>query len=122
MNTKLRSVEISPLDNKTTNFKESVAWTDRNVVLNRRLFVKVLGAGLVVTAFRFPMLAQDDGQNGDAQNLADRWRFRLDPADSGIQERWFEQNLNQTFKLPNPCRRRELATIFRLIRRGWATS
>ena len=36
----------------------------------------------------------------DSIPLAGQWRFELDRADAGINERWFERSLDQRIKLP----------------------
>ena len=33
-------------------------------------------------------------------SLAGQWRFQLDPTDVGIQESWFDRELEQSIKLP----------------------
>lgn len=71
--------------------------------LRRRSFVKKLGAALVAIAIPFPILAQNNGRKivGDGKNnLTDRWRFRLDPANAGVQELWFEKDLDKIIKSP----------------------
>jgi beta-galactosidase/beta-glucuronidase len=37
---------------------------------------------------------------GDAVSLAGQWRFRLDRADAGVEERWFERALPDKVRLP----------------------
>src|ERR1039457_973547 len=40
------------------------------------------------------------GAQTDRITLAGKWRFQLDRAKAGIEERWFERSLPATIKLP----------------------
>ncbi len=33
-------------------------------------------------------------------NLSGEWQFQMDPEDIGVFEKWFENNLGETVKLP----------------------
>jgi hypothetical protein len=55
---------------------------------------RVLVLALVVTALQFASAAPS------TLSLAGSWRFRLDRADTGLQEKWFERTLPQKVKLP----------------------
>ncbi len=43
---------------------------------------------------------QSFGRDQNARSLAGTWRFQMDPAGTGIEDRWFERELEQTIELP----------------------
>ena len=56
---------------------------------------------IVVSAALFgPACGQATATQADRLSLAGQWRFQLDRADAGIQDRWFERSLDQRIKLP----------------------
>ena len=58
--------------------------------------LNLLPALLLSAALLSPALSPAD----QSLSLAGQWRFQLDRADAGVQERWFERPLEQRIKLP----------------------
>jgi len=36
----------------------------------------------------------------ESRSLAGKWRFRMDPDQKGVSEKWYAQELEQTIRLP----------------------
>lgn len=62
--------------------------------MNKKLFIFILIIffGLYIESYL--------AQNTEPINLAGSWQFSLDKDDKGINEKWFERNLNQQINLP----------------------
>lgn len=59
-----------------------------------------LPAGLLLIGWVSGVSFSSAGAEPDHLSLAGRWRFELDRADSGVQQRWFGRKLNGALNLP----------------------
>ncbi|SCW44902.1 sugar-binding domain-containing protein [Mucilaginibacter sp. NFR10] len=65
-------------------------------LLKRILICVGTGLGMLFCAWSVPPAQK----NGNVISLAGRWQFQMDPADKGIEEKWFLRSLKDTIHLP----------------------